>query len=170
MCFAYISSCYKVLTDVFFTLCTCVNVNIQKYPLILSTQTAKAIRYQSHIKVSHRYVINFDPIVLYFGYGPSIFNWVAVIQQGWEGTRIVTLAMVTRGHALLPSSYLLDQSWIFNSLWPSYTIWWHRSGTTLAHIMAWCWTPPPLPSELSLQTPRNTPVLGHLPIKRYSNR
>ena len=27
---------------------------------------------------------------------------------------------------------------IFNSLWPSDTIWWHRSGSTLAHVMGSC--------------------------------
>ena len=30
----------------------------------------------------------------------------------------------------------------FNSLWPSDTIWWYRSGSTLAQVMAWCLTAP----------------------------
>ena len=31
---------------------------------------------------------------------------------------------------------------IFNSLWPSDAIWWHRSGSTLAQVMACCRTAP----------------------------
>ena len=29
-----------------------------------------------------------------------------------------------------------------NSLWPSDTEWWHRAGSTLAQVMAWCLTAP----------------------------
>ena len=29
-----------------------------------------------------------------------------------------------------------------NSLWPSDAIWWHRSGSSLAQVMAWCLTAP----------------------------
>ena len=29
-----------------------------------------------------------------------------------------------------------------NSLWPSDTIWWHRSGSTLSQLMACCWAAP----------------------------
>ena len=41
------------------------------------------------------------------------------------------------------SGNLLHKSvkWI-NSLWPNDTIWRHRSGSTLAQIMAWCLTAP----------------------------
>ena len=30
----------------------------------------------------------------------------------------------------------------FNSLWPGDDIWWHRSGSTLVQVMAWCLTAP----------------------------
>ena len=33
---------------------------------------------------------------------------------------------------------------IFNSLWPNDAIWWHRSGSTLAQVMACCLTAPSL--------------------------
>ena len=32
----------------------------------------------------------------------------------------------------------LNMIFQFNLLWPSNTIWWHRSGSTLTPVMAWC--------------------------------
>ena len=33
--------------------------------------------------------------------------------------------------------YVLRKSWV-ESLWPDEAIWWHRSGSTLVQVMAWC--------------------------------
>ena len=42
--------------------------------------------------------------------------------------------MLTKTHAAWGFTW---PQWV-NSLRPSYTIWWHRSGSTLAQVMAWC--------------------------------
>ena len=38
--------------------------------------------------------------------------------------------------------YCILYDCILNSLWPSGTVWWHRSGSTLAQVMACCLTAP----------------------------
>ena len=40
------------------------------------------------------------------------------------------------------TSHYLNQWWLVNSLRPSDAIWRHRSGSTLAQVMAWCLTAP----------------------------
>ena len=41
-----------------------------------------------------------------------------------------------------PSLMIICSNLDFNSLWPSYAIWWHRSGATLAQAMACSLTAP----------------------------
>ena len=64
-------------------------------------------------------------------YGCPIFKWVTETILHCRSTRIVNLT-TTDGR----------QDPLINSLRPSDAIWWHRSGPTLAPVMAWCLTAP----------------------------
>ena len=41
-----------------------------------------------------------------------------------------------------PSADQRNICYMLNSLWPSDAIWWHKSGSTLAQVMAYCLTAP----------------------------
>ena len=51
----------------------------------------------------------------------------------WEGITWTKWWLCT---VMIPNGIITPQ-WV-NSLWPTDTIWWHRSVSTLAQIMAWC--------------------------------
>ena len=56
------------------------------------------------------------------------FTWLAQAKFNWHNQILVNW-----------------DDWLtinFNSLWPIDTIWWHRSGSTLAQVMACCLMPP----------------------------
>ena len=43
------------------------------------------------------------------------------------------------GHCLASvACYIYIVPYLVNSLWPSDTIWWQRTGSTVAKVMAWC--------------------------------
>ena len=46
---------------------------------------------------------------------------------------------VNKSYSAMESCYSYS---IVNSLWPSDAMWWHRSGSTLAHVMACCLSAP----------------------------
>ena len=61
-------------------------------------------------------------------------------RQSWQMELRVVAQYATTQHQT-PRPYHGDSSG-FNSLWPSETIWWYRSGSTLAQVMACCLTAP----------------------------
>ena len=51
------------------------------------------------------------------------------------------LLLQSNGVIIWPVPFIIinrDCCFVINSLWPSDTIWWHRSGSTLAQVMACC--------------------------------
>ena len=53
----------------------------------------------------------------------------------WLSCFFITCCQITSSHHINNLSFPLSS---FNSLWPSDDIWWHRSESTLARVMAWC--------------------------------
>ena len=65
------------------------------------------------------------------------------------GTLSHTMGKYTRGQMASGVSVLSTQGYEINSLWFSDAIWWHRSRSTLAQVMAWClMAPSPLPEPM----------------------
>ena len=60
--------------------------------------------------------------------------------QGSTGTRGV--GRVSQAYRRLSKHSLPASTNLINSLWPGDAIWWHRSGSTLAQVMACCLTAP----------------------------
>ena len=74
------------------------------------------------------------------GVGISMLNHT--ICKMWVSGLIYRLYSVTGWPIFLPYG-LHGQCWdTVNSLWPNDVIWRHRSGSTLAQVMAWCLTAP----------------------------
>ena len=82
--------------------------------------------------------------------GPPTGPTMPILAQFWlirfTGPRSAQPYTHARTHAHINSTCNTSWNDIFlNSLWPSDTLWWQRSGSTLAHIMAWfchlnqCW-------------------------------
>ena len=74
-----------------------------------------------------------------------INNIPALVQiMAWRrpGEKPLSEPMMVR---LLTHTCITRPQWV-NSLWPSDTIWWQRSGSTLAQVMACC--PKPLPEPM----------------------
>ena len=60
----------------------------------------------------------------------------------WLGADQATSHYLNQWRFILLMHICITRPQWINSLWPSETIWWHKSGSTLAQVMAWCLTAP----------------------------
>ena len=73
----------------------------------------------------------------------QIFVAIAMLELGWKQFKhiFIKLQLGWKKHLIMKLAPDQQDSEI-NSLWPSDVIWWQRSGSTLAQVMASCLTAP----------------------------